>query len=302
MTSNHIASIITASAITVFTDGKVYTVSSKVPEAPAIVKALDSGDTVELKRLLDKASTINKFGSGVGVECRDGNVYFNGKIVGGGLADRIIKMATMGMDNTPLKNFLTNLMENPSRKSIDELYGFLEANNLPITPDGFFLAYKRVKADYKDVYSNTFDNSPGKVLEMPRSDVDDRSEKTCSKGFHVASFEYLRHYSGDKVVLCKVNPKDVVSVPTDYDNSKMRVCKYEVLSDITDTVDFMNKDSVRDIEDSPVYSTEDESDSPSVNDLYFSHWECDNCGSSGNGEDVFSCPKCGGTVGKFYTL
>jgi len=31
-------------------------------------------------------------------------------------------------------------------------------------------------------------------------------------------------------VLVKVNPKDVVSVPVDYNNTKMRVCRYEVIS------------------------------------------------------------------------
>jgi len=32
----------------------------------------------------------------------------------------------------------------------------------------------------------------------------------------------------------KVNPKDVVSVPYDYNYSKMRVCEYEVLREVED--------------------------------------------------------------------
>lgn len=35
-------------------------------------------------------------------------------------------------------------------------------------------------------------------------------------------------------MVCKVNPADVGSVPSDYNNSKMRVRKYEVIGEIGD--------------------------------------------------------------------
>jgi hypothetical protein len=60
---------------------------------------------------------------------------------------------------------------------VTELYGFLEKGNLPITNDGHFLAYKKVRKDYKDCHSGTMDNSIGQVVEMERNQVDDKAEK-----------------------------------------------------------------------------------------------------------------------------
>ena len=49
----------------------------------------------------------------------------------------------------------------------------------------------------------------------------------------------MSHYgsngSGDKIVLVKINPADVVSIPDDYGFAKGRCCRYEVVADITDT-------------------------------------------------------------------
>jgi hypothetical protein len=115
---------------------------------------------------------------------------------------------------------------------VNELYGFLEKNNLPITPDGHFLAYKKVRQNYLDVHSGTMDNSVGKVVEMERFKVDDKAENTCSSGLHFCSQSYLNHFGGERVVIVKINPKDVVSIPTDYDFSKGRACRYEVIGEV----------------------------------------------------------------------
>jgi hypothetical protein len=127
---------------------------------------------------------------------------------------------------------MENLMLNPSKRAVTELYGFLEKNNLPITPDGSFLAYKRIRQDYKDVYTGTMDNSVGKVVEMERNRVDDDQNRTCSTGLHFCSHGYLSHYSGERIVIVKINPRDVVSIPTDYNDSKGRACRYEVIDEI----------------------------------------------------------------------
>jgi hypothetical protein len=132
----------------------------------------------------------------------------------------------------PLANFMDNLMTNPSKRAVTELYGFLEVNNLPITPDGCFLAYKKVNAEYKDCHSNTIDNSVGQVVEMERNAVDDNFNNTCSSGLHFCSREYLDHFYGDHIMIVKINPRDVVSFPRDYNNSKGRCCRYEVIGEL----------------------------------------------------------------------
>ncbi len=137
----------------------------------------------------------------------------------------------------PILNFVENLMLNSSHSSVAELYDFLDACNLPITSDGYFLAYKKVRFDYKDIYSGTFDNSVGMAPRMERWQVDDNRHQTCSVGLHCCSYDYLEHYGSTtkdshRVVVVKVNPRDVVSVPSDYNNQKMRVSSYKVIDEI----------------------------------------------------------------------
>ena len=129
---------------------------------------------------------------------------------------------------------MENLMNNPSYRAVNELYGFLEKNSLPITPDGCFLAYKKVRNDYMDIHSGTFNNSVGYICEMERNQVDDNQNNTCSSGLHFCSKEYLNHFgSGDsRTMIVKINPADVVSIPTDYNNSKGRTCRYTVIGEL----------------------------------------------------------------------
>jgi hypothetical protein len=127
---------------------------------------------------------------------------------------------------------MENLMLNPSKRAVTELYGFLEKNSLPITPDGHFLAYKKVRFDYKDCHSGTMDNSVGTVVEMERNAVDDDKDRTCSTGLHFCSQGYLNHFGGERIVIVKINPRDVVSIPSDYNDSKGRACRYEVVDEI----------------------------------------------------------------------
>lgn len=162
------------------------------------------------------------------VEIKDRRVLYQGTVLHNALTERLLKMVSEGFDAHPLAYFLSNLEKNPSRQSVVELYGFLEANALPITADGCFVGYKAVRHDFLDLHSGTISNTPGAIVEMPRNRVDDRSEVSCSFGLHVGSYSYFNSW-GDLMLAVKVNPRDVVSVPSDYNQSKMRVCRYEVL-------------------------------------------------------------------------
>lgn len=130
-------------------------------------------------------------------------------------------------------------MNNVSKRTIDNLYSFLTFNDIKITEDGCFTAWKVVNYDYTDCHTGTIDNSPGQIVTMPRNQVDDNPEVTCSTGLHVCAAHYIPHFSGydSRLVKVKVNPKDVISVPVDYKFAKMRTCRYEVLEEV---VDFAN--------------------------------------------------------------
>ena len=125
-------------------------------------------------------------------------------------------------------------MQNPSHRAVNELYDFLEAGELPITEDGCFLAFKNVRSNYMDIHSGTFRNQVGDVCEMLRNKVDEDKDRTCSYGLHFCSIAYLPHFSdsdGGHTMIVKINPKDVVAIPADYNNTKGRTCKYEVVAE-----------------------------------------------------------------------
>lgn len=135
--------------------------------------------------------------------------------------------------------FLSRLYKNPSYKVVTQLYNFLAKNDLPLTNDGTFYAYKKVDYDYYDLYSHTIKNEIGTTIEVDRNDVEDDPVKTCSKGLHVCSKSYLKSFGArettvNRILIVEVDPENVVSVPYDYNNAKMRVCKYKVIDEITD--------------------------------------------------------------------
>lgn len=158
-------------------------------------------------------------------------------LVDNSLTNRVIDMVRVGDTGvTTLLNFLEKLMENPSRRAVNELYGFLQANDIEISEDGDFYAWKKVREDYLDIHSGTIDNSPGTHPRVARNMVDEDSNRTCSYGLHVCSKSYLKHFGScenNRVVKVKVNPADVVAVPADYNNAKMRTAGYEVVEDVT---------------------------------------------------------------------
>jgi len=61
--------------------------------------------------------------------------------------------------------------------------------------------------------------------------------KLDSTGLHFCSRSYLGRFGGSNIMVLKIHPKDVVSIPTDYDDAKGRCCKYEVIGQIDDTTE-----------------------------------------------------------------
>jgi hypothetical protein len=130
-----------------------------------------------------------------------------------------------------LIRFLDKLMQNPSRRAVSELYRFLEHKNMPITPEGDFIAYKGVNSNFTDRHTGKFDNSVGQTLEMSRNTVCDDANIGCSEGFHAGSYEYANGYAsgGGHLLAVQIDPSDVVSVPHDCDCQKLRTAKYKVV-------------------------------------------------------------------------
>lgn len=223
----------------------------------ALKNALKTKEPIDVIRsLIDIPSFISKFTFGrvsVGTTPNgQEQVQFDGDPVNSIIADRIIDLVTEGFDVEPLARFLDRLMDNPLESARNELYLFIESGDFVLTPDGHFLAFKKVRDDYKDIYTGTYDNSVGRTLKMERLDVDPDRSRTCSVGLHFCSYSYLPHFgvsSGNRVVIVKIDPADVVAIPSDYKNAKGRTWRYTVVGEVPEgenTATFFNGTMVTD--------------------------------------------------------
>lgn len=173
------------------------------------------------------------------VQISEDEVRFDGKKISGVVADRILAFDKEGIDIAPLARFLDRVHDNTDIQSHTDIYMFLESGHMPITVDGCFLAYKYVRDDYYSVHSgngpNGVRNMVGDAPSMPREDCDkDRSNK-CSRGLHFCSYQYLKdggYSSGNRIVVVKVAPEDVVAIPLDYNRSKGRSWRYVVVDEV----------------------------------------------------------------------
>lgn len=223
--------IIQGNNVVVVIGNKSHTISKTHVTYQKVVDAIKAGDWDSLPDIIEPKKVVLNYGQG-NVSIQGETLYWKNKELNTGLSVRMIQMLQDGFPIEPMVNFMENLYKNPSHRAVTELYGFLEKNNLPITPDGHFLAYKKVRADFKDCHTGTMDNSVGQIVEMERHEVNDNKDETCSTGLHFCGMSYLSSFGGDRTVIVKVNPADVVSIPSDYNNAKGRACRYEVIGEL----------------------------------------------------------------------
>ena len=222
--------------LTIIAGGEAHTVGSDHLHYKAIRDLLSKPDNEgEILELLNVVEHINSNVEGtlrVVGDC----VEIDGEKVRHMVCDRIVSHMREGVASTGLENYLKRLLKNPSFASVNESFDFAENKNLPVTEDGYLLAYKAINYDWTDKYSGKIDNSVGAVVKMDRNKVDDNRRNDCSYGLHVGAMAYVSGYGcegRDRFIIVKVDPADIISVPTDYHCQKMRVCKYEVVAEYT---------------------------------------------------------------------
>jgi hypothetical protein len=252
--------IIQGSNITVVIGTTPHTVSKSHIAYNKLLNAIKSNDWETVQDIIEPKQVVLNFGQG-NVSVEGDKIFWKGREMHNALTKRMVAMIQEDFPVEPLIAFMENLMDNPSKRAVNELYGFLEKNTLPITSDGCFLAYKKVRQDYLDCHSGTVLNKPaaymtdedtaalaeavGKnnevtvavedgvtVVSMERNLVDDDQNRTCSTGLHFCSQDYLNSFGGERIVILKINPRDVVSIPNDYNDSKGRACRYEIVDEI----------------------------------------------------------------------
>lgn len=246
-------------SITVFTPDGVRVAANTHPNWDAIVDAARNGQDpldlingeVGIRLAFEKVTDR--------VALRDGVFYFDGDPVHSALAETVVRFWQDGDANyLPLVLFFEKVMTNPDEHTRENLFRWLQNQSFHINEDGNIVGYKGVNLargydlDDKEAVQKSFvsvssgpaiidgrehlsgpvPNTPGSVIEMARSNVEHNPSVACSTGLHVGTWSYAANF-GSVVLAVEVNPRDVVSVPTDCNGQKLRTCRYTVIGEVT---------------------------------------------------------------------
>lgn len=225
-------------AVVMDSEGTIINVTRDHPNFEAVREAVIDEDWDMVIKYSSMTNAIDHFVSeSADVTYDDGVIKYKGFTVHNSLTQYITGLFMGGHDAGPLIQFIENLMGNPDKRAVDELFNFIMVGGLPITSDGYFLAYKKVRNNYTDCHTGKVYNGVGAKPWMPRSMVDPNRNNTCSDGYHFCSYDYLPHFGNSNtnlVMVVKVNPADVVSIPADYHDTKGRANTYEVVAELED--------------------------------------------------------------------
>lgn len=223
--------------LSVHAGGKSYQILESDERFNRVIKLLNNGGTEQaIVNALDIVKHVQHVTAKAGlgkVTIEGDQVLFDGKVSGNFIAHRIVEFAKRNLPFKPLMKCLERLMNNPSYNSREQFGKFMEHKSLPVTDDGMVLAYKAITNDWKDKHTKTIDNRIGAEVTMDRTLIDDNPNSACSKGLHVGALEYVKGFANgnDRIVIVMFDPADSVSVPTDANFTKMRVCKYKVIAE-----------------------------------------------------------------------
>jgi len=244
---------INTEAIILFINGKNIRVEKTDKRYPKIIQVFQlpkEEQEAEVEAILNKVVKADKvIEETEGFDIQGEEIFYKGEKLPKAFSDKVLSIIADGLPLEHFEKFWANLEQNPSAQSVKELTEFLDYKELPITEDGCFLAYKGVDYNHYSVHGNTqtkviqgkvnpsghIFNGVGSIIEVRRRDVDDDREKHCSFGLHAGSLDYARGFAS-KLIVVKINPADVVSVPSDCGCQKVRVCKYEVVSDFVEEI------------------------------------------------------------------
>lgn len=227
-------------------NGVLHLADDTHPSWTGILRELRKGDFADESRLEtlfnDSAGFIRedlaKYTDRITI--RNEKVYLDGEEAKGRLPQKIVQVYNKNQSPRALVLFLENLSDNPSHRSREQLFTYLEKHDFQITEDGCFIAYKGLGKDEYSIHSGkaTVDgteikgripNREGSVITMPRSEISDDPNVACHAGLHAGTYSYASGFGRGVTAKVKVNPKHVVSVPADSNTQKIRTEQYEVL-------------------------------------------------------------------------
>jgi hypothetical protein len=227
---------ISAGSLTFFAKGRPWDVPADHENFGEIRSLLLAGqaDRDQLVELADIRVPIIEASKGQ-LEFLGDQLVYAGQILHGVWVDKILAFKAAGDDFAAIFNALDDLQKNPTPQAIERLPIFVEQSKLGFLPDGRITGFKKVRHDYKDGHTGTFDNAVGAHVEIPREQVDPDPDQSCSSGLHIGALGYVKDFGcgyDDRIMLVAFWPRDAVAVPRDYNGSKLRVTAYDVIDEL----------------------------------------------------------------------
>lgn len=239
----------TANVVVVLEDGTVLVADHNHARFDDIKLRVMSQDWDDIEKLFSVGKGIvtafEKIGTRVTI--RDDKLFFEGEKLDDSLADLIVRLYNEDADYEPFVRFLEKLKNNPNGHSVENLFRWLRNGSFALDWQGNILAYKGLSNDFTSRTSGSaihngqpfngyIPNNVGDVIEMDRGQVQHNPSVGCSVGLHAGTWNYASTF-GPIVVLIQIDPRDVVSVPTDCNDEKMRVCRYKVVAVVEDELE-----------------------------------------------------------------
>lgn len=179
------------------------------------------------------------------VTVQDGRVYFDTVLVDNALTETLLRFIEAGVEDwKPLVRFYEKVESNPNMHSREMLYTWLANQDFSITEEGDIVGYKGVRKGANGEltsisrgrafvdgveHNGNIPNHIGAVISMPRDKVQFDPSVGCHTGLHVGTYDYASAFAQGALLEVVVDPRNVVSIPTDCGAQKMRCCEYRTI-------------------------------------------------------------------------
>lgn len=317
----------TPTSLAIIIDGVAYNITNANPMFEQIKRKVcdTSIPDSKLVDMLDQATALINFVDGEITYDRASGLAWAGDIsLDGEWLALVQKYATAGRPAEPLAKFFKLLSRNPSQKSVSTLWPFMANANLGVDADGYIIAFKAVRNDWFSITGGDnskviqgvvnkqgqIRNAPGDVIKVQRNYVADDPDVACGPGIHAGSKEYAEIFgsikvacptTGNRMIVVRIDPADVVSVPKDCNAGKVRVAQYTVLEQftgVTPAVAFFDKGDIpttpykKDAKEGDDFASDEEccdDCGQPIDECECDGAICENCGFFFEGE---TCDKC----------
>lgn len=235
-------------SLTVLIGGVLYAATSSNPSYDEIKRRVMNSDPSAAELFNVRNAVNSAFGDVTDrVTVTKDGVELDGEPVHGAISKVLVGLVEQGERDgfIGLARFLERLSDNPSHRSREQLYNFVEANDISIDKDGHLVLYKSVAGDSEGgfrshaigtawvngvKYANQqIPTNLGDVVTMPRREISDDPTVACHKGLHAGAHAYAKWFhSGSTILRVLVGPEHVVSVPSDSAHQKIRTEQYTI--------------------------------------------------------------------------